>query len=198
MGRERGPEGESESESERGSCRYIINELLEQNLFVTPFYVLIFCSFLSSPSHFTLIILCRLTLFYQQYIGLVQLQVFNYTRVHCNSRWRHQKKTFSRYWPFVRGIHRPPVNSPHKGQWRGALMFSLVCVSINSSANNREADYLRRHLVHYDVIVKYSHMQGTGSCRWCPNDFNCSHWSFFTVRCAHVHCTLKSAPLLKY
>ena len=29
---------------------------------------------------------------------------------------------------FVRGIHRPPVNSPHKGQWRGALMFSLICV----------------------------------------------------------------------
>ena len=29
---------------------------------------------------------------------------------------------------FVRWIHRPPVNSPHKGQWRGALMFSLICV----------------------------------------------------------------------
>ena len=27
------------------------------------------------------------------------------------------------YLPFVRGIHRSPVNSPHKGQWRGALMF---------------------------------------------------------------------------
>ena len=26
-------------------------------------------------------------------------------------------------WLFVRGIHRSPVNSPHKGQWRGALMF---------------------------------------------------------------------------
>ena len=34
-------------------------------------------------------------------------------------------KNFPRYWPFVRGIHRSPVNSPHKGQWRGALMFSL-------------------------------------------------------------------------
>ena len=32
-------------------------------------------------------------------------------------------KDFPRYWPFVRGIHRSPVNSPHKGQWRGALMF---------------------------------------------------------------------------
>ena len=26
--------------------------------------------------------------------------------------------------PSVRGIQRSPVNSPHKGQWRGALMFS--------------------------------------------------------------------------
>ena len=42
-----------------------------------------------------------------------------------------KKKHFPRYWPFVRGIHRSPVNSPHKGQWRGALMFSLICVWIN-------------------------------------------------------------------
>ena len=38
-------------------------------------------------------------------------------------KWKH----FPRYWPFVRGIHRSPVNSPHKGQWRGALKFSLIC-----------------------------------------------------------------------
>ena len=38
-------------------------------------------------------------------------------------KWKH----FPRYWPFVWGIHRSPVNSPHKGQWRGALMFSLIC-----------------------------------------------------------------------
>ena len=31
----------------------------------------------------------------------------------------------------VRGIHRSPVNSLHKGQWRGALMFSLTCAWIN-------------------------------------------------------------------
>ena len=37
-------------------------------------------------------------------------------------KWKH----FPRYWPFVRGIHRSPVNYPHKGQWRGALIFSLV------------------------------------------------------------------------
>ena len=36
-------------------------------------------------------------------------------------KWKH----FPRYWPFVRGIHRSPVNSRHKCQWRGALMFFL-------------------------------------------------------------------------
>ena len=25
------------------------------------------------------------------------------------------------------GIHQPPVSSPHKDQWRGALMFYLIC-----------------------------------------------------------------------
>ena len=67
--------------------------------------------------------------------------------------WRHQWKHFPRYWPFVRGIHRSPVNSPHKGQWRGALMFSLICARINDWVNNREAGDLRRHRGHYDVIV---------------------------------------------
>ena len=64
-------------------------------------------------------------------------------------KWKH----FPRYWPFVRGIHRSPVNSPQKGQWRGALMFSLICVWINGWANNREAGDLRRYCAHYDVTV---------------------------------------------
>ena len=42
---------------------------------------------------------------------------------------------------------------PHKGQWRGALMFSLICVWINVWINNREAGDLRRYRVHYDVTV---------------------------------------------
>ena len=64
-------------------------------------------------------------------------------------KWKH----FPRYWPFVRGIHRSPVNSPHKGQWRGALMFTLICARINGWVNNREAGDLRRYRAHYDVIV---------------------------------------------
>ena len=64
-------------------------------------------------------------------------------------KWKH----FPLYWPFVRGIHRSPVNSTHKGQWRGALMFSLICVWIKDWVNNRETDDLRRYHAHYDVIV---------------------------------------------
>ena len=62
-------------------------------------------------------------------------------------------KHFPRYWPFVRGIHRSPMNSPHKGQWREALMFSLICTWINGWVNNRDAGHLRRHRVHYDVTT---------------------------------------------
>ena len=57
------------------------------------------------------------------------------------------------YWPFVWGIHQSPVNSPHKGQWRGALMFSLICAWINSWVNNRQTGDLRCHRVHYDDTV---------------------------------------------
>ena len=64
-----------------------------------------------------------------------------------------KSKHFLRYWPIVWGMHRSPVNSAHKGQWRGVLMFSLICVWINSWVNNHEAGYLRCYRVHYDVIV---------------------------------------------
>ena len=72
------------------------------------------------------------------------------------SWWRHQMEKKSRYWPFVRGIRRLPMNSPHKGQWRGALMFSLICVWTNGWANNRDAGDLRRHRAHYDVLVMWT------------------------------------------
>ena len=62
-------------------------------------------------------------------------------------------KRFPRYCPFVRGIHRSPVNPPHEGQWHGALMFSLIGAWINSWVNNRETADLRRRRTHYDAIV---------------------------------------------
>ena len=78
-------------------------------------------------------------------------------------KWKH----FSRYWPFVRGIHRSPVDSLHERKWRRALMFSLICAWTNVWANNRDAGDLRRYCAHYDVTLMF-----TGAvtrllqCRW--------------------------------
>ena len=89
-------------------------------------------------------------------------------------KWKH----FPRNWPFVREIHRSPVNFPHKGQWRGALMFSLIYAWINDWVNNREAGDLRRQHGHYDVIVmskKFIQSMNGRSYHfhhvWCPCRF---------------------------
>ena len=50
---------------------------------------------------------------------------------------------------------RPGNPRTHKGQWRGALIFSLICAWINGWVNNRETDDLRRHRAHYDVILMF-------------------------------------------
>ena len=65
------------------------------------------------------------------------------------SKWTHLRRN----WPFVRGIHRSPVNSLHKSQWRWALMFPMICAWINGWVNNRRADDLRHYRAHYFVIV---------------------------------------------
>ena len=72
---------------------------------------------------------------------------------HEKTWWRHQMETFSALLALCAGNSPVPVNSPHKGQWRGALMFTLICAGINDWVNNREAGDLRRHLDHYDVSV---------------------------------------------
>ena len=56
-------------------------------------------------------------------------------------KWKH----FLCYWRFVKGIHRWPVDSPQKDQWRRALMFSLICAWTNRSGSNRYAGDFRRY-----------------------------------------------------
>ena len=78
--------------------------------------------------------------------------------------WRHQMEAFSALLSLCAGNSPVPVNSPHKGQWRGALMFSLIYAWINDWVNNREAGDLRRQRGHYDVIVmivKYMMVRNT-------------------------------------
>ena len=68
------------------------------------------------------------------------------------TKWKH----FPRYWHFVRGIHRWPVDSSQKGQWRGEFVFSLICAWAIGWANNHDAGDLRRHRAHYDATVIFA------------------------------------------
>ena len=67
--------------------------------------------------------------------------------------WRHEMETFSALLTLCAGNSPVTGKSPHSGQWRGALMFSLICVWKNGWVNNRNSGDLRRHRVHYDVTV---------------------------------------------
>ena len=104
------------------------------------------------------------------------------------SWWRHQMETFSRYWPFVQGIHWSPVNSPHKNQWRGALIFSLICTWINGWAIDREAGDLRRYRTNFDVPVMYWPFV-LGIHRWPVNSQCKCQWHealVFSLICAWI------------
>ena len=100
-------------------------------------------------------------------------------------KWKH----FPRYWTFVRGIHRSPVNSLHKGQWCGALVFSLICVWINGWVNNDEAGDLRRYRAHYDVTVMYHALLHMICCkcqfmsRWLYTEIVCNQQTW----CKSMH-----------
>ena len=93
------------------------------------------------------------------------------------SWWRHQMETFSALLALSTG------NSPdtgtgvfHKGQWPGALMFSLIFVWLNGWVNNREAGDLTRHLAHYDVTVM-----------WECSELRQVGWSSPSVQWSHLH-----------
>ena len=76
--------------------------------------------------------------------------------------WRHPMETFSELLAICTGNSPVPVNSLHKGQWRGALIFSLICVWINGWVNNREAGDWRRYRAHYNVMEIAGH-------QWFPS-----------------------------
>ena len=64
---------------------------------------------------------------------------------------------FTQCFVHVREIHQSLVDSPHKGQWRRAFMFSLICGWTNGWVNKRDAGDLRRQSAHYDVTVMDNH-----------------------------------------
>ena len=90
------------------------------------------------------LVICWSTVLPWVMIVLIEASMVEYKKIiqvyHDVIKWKH----FLRYWSFARGIHRSLVNSPHKGRWRGALMFSLIFLCFlwswtNGSTNNRDA-----------------------------------------------------------
>ena len=79
----------------------------------------------------------------------------------------------------MRGI---PGGSPHKGQWRVALMISLIYAWTNGWAYNWDAGCSRRHCAHYDVPVmpniemNVTYSKSCGTYNWL-NQLVTSSWS---------------------
>ena len=71
-----------------------------------------------------------------EYCTTMEMALWGWTPRIC-PWWRHQMQTFPRHLCFVRGDHRSPVNSPHKGQWRGDLVFSLRGLCLNKRLRNQ-------------------------------------------------------------
>ena len=70
-----------------------------------------------------------------------------------HSWWRHQMETFSTLLALFAGNSPVTGEFPHKGQWRGALIFSLIYAWTNGRTIHRDAVYLRRHRADYDVAI---------------------------------------------
>ena len=91
---------------------YTINQILSWDHFT-----------LTEPPHFGRQYIARnlnLLLFYRNHVDAI--------------KWKH----FPRHWPFVRGVQQSPVDSPHKGQWRGAfVVFFLICIWTNKRLSKR-------------------------------------------------------------
>ena len=113
-------------------------------------------------------------------------------------------ETFSALLAHLCGEFTSPVNSPYKIQWRGVLIFSLICAWINGWVNIREAGHLRHHRALYDVTVIreapdycscciwqiskqwiVQHLFIVHSLQWCHNDRD-----GFSNR-QRLHCLLK-------
>ena len=69
------------------------------------------------------------------------------------SWWRHQIETFSALLAFCGGIHWSPVNSPHEGQWRGALMFSLISTLDKRLRKSSRRRWFETPSRSYDVTI---------------------------------------------
>ena len=133
-------------------CREIIGVIKIKRMYLTRFYTRF--TYATVNTKF-LLGLCNGLVTMGQRKKIIIMNFFQ-TRLRLN-RAVHMmtspNENIPRHWPFMRGIQRSPMNSPHKGQWRGALMFSQICAWTNGWANSRDAGDMRRHYTRYDVTI---------------------------------------------
>ena len=110
--------------------------------------------------------------------------------------WRHQMETFSVLLVLCARNSPAPVNSPHKGQWSGALMFSLICAWTNGCVSNRDAGDLRRYCAHYNVTVMLeadswlymaSYYKTSRPKIWVLESVSIPSWNLACVSAAGLH-----------
>ena len=120
-------------------------------------------------------------------------------------KWKH----FPRFWPFVSGFHRSPVNF-HPKVTR-SLNVSLICVWTNNWVNNRDASDLRRNRAHHDVTVIFK-MNPISTLYLCRHMSIIRHfyfpmllsWSKHTIHlflriyigCRHISSLCSQEPLI--
>ena len=116
-------------------------------------------------------------------------------------------ETFFALWPFVRGIHRLPMDSPHKGQWRGTSMFLWFALNKRPSKDSRRRWFrLWRHcnvygspLYHEATLRQHrpqwnttKHEQRPHSCDslWTSNDNNTSRIKYLNTLTNQMWCNV--------
>ena len=86
------------------------------------------------------------------------------------NKWKH----FPRYWTFVRGIQWSPVDSPHKGQWRGALMCSLISAVEKTIETPVIWDAIALTMTSLQCYMAGSHNVGCKKCQIIASSFTLS------------------------
>ena len=89
--------------------------------------------FMSTCGRFSSLIAPQLTLLVGYTCVITMTCLYAYRLEPQSTWWRHQMETFSASLAFCAGNSPVTGEFPHKGQWRGVLMFSLIYAWINSN-----------------------------------------------------------------
>ena len=101
----------------------------------------------------------------------------------ASSWWRHQMETFSALLTICAGNSPVPGEFPAQRPVTRSFDVSLICARINGWVDNSEAGDLRRHRVHYDVIVMYTTGTVTQRSRWLEDAMRIWHHCNIKLTC---------------